>query len=152
MSLYSGEHRTTRVGRPSNDLCLCGLVAVGALLAQACATGDDGGAGVAVTTTDSAGVRIVDHAHTRDDLQSLPRWRIGDDPSFVVDTVEESGERRALYAPGLVVPLADGQVLVAEDRTLLVFDRAGALVRSLGGEGEGPGEYQRVMGAGALPD
>jgi hypothetical protein len=56
----------------------------------------------------------------------------------------------ALSEVGSVVPGADGSIYVAQPQEGLirVFDRSGRLVRTLGGRGSGPGEFQRLSDIG----
>ncbi|MFA9453378.1 MAG: 6-bladed beta-propeller [Candidatus Aminicenantaceae bacterium] len=46
----------------------------------------------------------------------------------------------------------DFYVLDYEDQTVKIFDRDGVYLRSFGGKGEGPGEFQNVIDMDILPD
>ncbi len=67
-----------------------------------------------------------------------------DHPSALVGNLEYNG---AAIGP-------DGSVYVATDswKGVHIFDRTGAWVRNLGGEGHGPGEFQWVRAVAASPD
>ncbi|MGD9523318.1 MAG: hypothetical protein AB7N73_06035 [Gemmatimonadales bacterium] len=119
-------------------------------IATAAACGDGAPAG-AHTAIDSAGVRVV--------TSTAPSW--GPDAGWRVDTVPElevgSGARAGdplLIGVEAVRRLADGQHLVAttDDQVLRWIDRDGAVVRTAGGAGEGPGEYRGLSVLGFIGD
>jgi hypothetical protein len=95
------------------------------------------------TRYDSAGVQIVAYSHLpeRADLE----LRLAQTPLVSIGLLEGDEEylfRRVSHA----VTLSDGSILVsdgsaAEFRT---FDSSGRFLRSFGGEGEGPGEFQEL--------
>lgn len=94
----------------------------------------------AVTITDSAGVTVVEHGSGVE--ESVPRWLVATEPELVVGA--EGSGATLTWVVGLAAR-PDGGVVVA-DRTqeILVFSGDGALVRRLGGEGDGPGEFRRL--------
>lgn len=119
-----------------------------ALSAQACGAGDDIVDSGTTTVADSAGVRIVEHVRggTGGARGDLPFWSIAEIPNLSIDSVVAgSGEARELD-PVLARVFEDGQVAVLEGQRIFVFDRSGSLVRTLGGRGEGPGEYRQIQG------
>jgi hypothetical protein len=110
------------------------------------AEGDGPGGSIAVSQTDSAGVRIVSISGSVD---SLPQWSLSE-PAL--------NEISAAAAPfiggvGAVAFLGDGQLLVEDNRTaeLRVFDADGQVLRLWGGRGDGPGEFQRIMRLSVTP-
>lgn len=126
----------SRIQRPSvAGLCL--------LSAVACA-GD--APKPAVTTTDSAGVAIVvssAEAGGREiDVTGVPAVRLG-----------EAGSTEFFRVAG-AIRLSDGSFVVLDggSREVRFFDSAGALVASEGGEGEGPGEFDRFASVSPFHD
>ena len=94
----------------------------------------------AVSVTDSAGVRIVESS-----VPAWPAgagWLVGTDPILTIGEV--SGDLN--YTFGFVshaLRLGDGSIVVADRSAseLRHFGPDGAFIRSLGGRGEGPGEF-----------
>lgn len=97
---------------------------------------------------DSAGVRIV----TVDPLASDAVCSLGDEPTLYLGDSEESEEQWFSRVLG-VARLSDGSVAVADDYSMQVrvFDPSGAHVRTMGREGEGPGEFKRLWLMWRLP-
>jgi hypothetical protein len=99
----------------------------------------------AVEVRDSAGVRIVQN----------PGPHLADSTAWVIDTaaavrigVPDGDEA---YVLGRVAGLQlrpDSSILVADGMTqdLRIFDRAGSIVRRVGGPGDGPGEFRGIAG------
>lgn len=93
---------------------------------------------------DSAGVRIVEYTPLEDWQQQVPlveRLRIG----------EAGGASELLLsslAAGKILP--DGSLVLADatSRDVLQFGGDGALRRTEGGEGQGPGEFEFIIGMG----
>ena len=81
-----------------------------------------------------------------------PEWSV--EPVFSLggaearDTTEEFGQIRSVVADG------DGQIYVADRilSTVRQFGAQGSFVRTIGREGQGPGEYRRPAGLGLLGD
>ena len=90
---------------------------------------------------DSAGVRIVENHRASWDVP----WRVSDEPSLTVGRTE-GHEGHALYQVTGALRLADGTVVVANSGTLelRLYDRDGVYLRSVGGRGGGPGEFQSL--------
>ena len=97
---------------------------------------------------DSAGVKVV----TIDPFASDAACSLSEEPTFYIGDSEESDEQWFTRVLG-AVRLSDGSVAVADDYTMQVriFDRSGAHVRSMGREGEGPGEFKRLWHLWRLP-
>ncbi|MDE2763454.1 MAG: hypothetical protein OXQ94_11820 [Gemmatimonadota bacterium] len=120
-----------------------------AAIAVVCASGcDDRPAPPPRIEVDSAGVRIV----TVDPLASDAVCSLGDEPTLYLGDSEESEEQWFSRVLG-VARLSDGSVAVADDYSMQVriFDPSGAHVRSMGREGEGPGEFKRLWLMWRLP-
>ena len=116
-----------------------------ALLATGC---DEQAAPPTRIEIDSAGVRIV----TIDPFASDAMCSLGEEPTFYVGDSEDSDEQWFTRVLG-VARLSDGSVAVADDYSMEVriFDPSGVHVRSMGREGEGPGEFKRLWLLWRLP-
>ena len=106
--------------------------------AMACrAEGESGTASV----TDSAGVEIVTN---RGNLwREGDEWRVSPDPDVSVGTFEGDAVYELFQVQG-AVRLSDGTILVLNAGTneLRSYNAAGRYLWSVGGEGEGPGEFR----------
>lgn len=97
---------------------------------------------------DSAGIRIV----TSDPFSSAAYCALGEEPVFSVGTVE--GDEPYMFGRIQdVARLSDGTVAVVDgsSREVRVFDEAGVHLRSIGGRGEGPGEFRNPWLFWVLP-
>ncbi len=138
----------------------CTTVLTVALAASACeprnsrSSAADGARGV--TVRDSAGIEIVEnHApeHPAGDF-----WTIDPEPEIVLggEEVLTGGANDSIQLVWDVVGVArvaDGRVAVlsGEGRQLLLFEPSGGLSRTIGGPGEGPGEFLRPVRLQYLP-
>jgi hypothetical protein len=111
-------------------------------LAIACSPDDRNSANV--TATDSVGVRIVE---SRDPIweRTGSSWRLQQTPVIHIRGDASDG-RYFLYRVTAAHRLANGSIVVGNSgtRQLLWFDSTGAFVRSIGGAGEGPGEFNNI--------
>jgi len=126
-------------------LLLIPAVAGMVMLSAACADRPD----TAKTTADSAGVRIVtNHSAVPPSGQE---WPVSSEPIVELGGGIEP-EVPLLRVTG-IAPLGDGRVVVGMNAPpqVLVFEENGSLVGSLGGEGDGPGEYASVFSLADLP-
>jgi hypothetical protein len=93
----------------------------------------------APTRADSAGVSIITYAA----LDTTLQLTLSESPILSIGVVE--GDEPYLFS-GIseIARLSDGSIAVAETRAreIRIFDRTGRFVRSMGGSGEGPGEFQ----------
>lgn len=134
---------------PRPTLMAITLVLLG-VLAAAC--GDAGADGPAerVTRRDSAGVEIVEsHAPAWGESE---RWTV--DPEPLVDlTATGDGREHQFFRVVGGTRLSDGTIVVADDGDdeLRLFSPEGEHLRTLGGPGEGPGEFIRLGRVTALP-
>lgn len=101
-----------------------------------------------VEITDSAGIRIV---------ISSPREAVfaelAAEPALAIGLLD--GPEELLFGDiESVARDAAGNLIVADDQTLeiRIFDPQGEYLRSMGREGEGPGEFLDLTGAWVLPD
>ncbi|HUF51399.1 MAG TPA: hypothetical protein VMN60_11220 [Longimicrobiales bacterium] len=122
------------------------LLAISALAmahAAACGVADGDGAPQSVVRTDSAGVEIVEnHAP---EWQPDGGWTVQQTPSLQIGRVDGT-EDQLLHGVVTARYVAEG-VLVAQHTELRFYNRDGALTRRLGGQGDGPGEFQRIQSA-----
>ncbi len=97
---------------------------------------------------DSTGVRIVSF----DPLGSDAMCSLGEEPTFYVGDDEGSEELWFSRVLGLA-RLSNGSVAVADavSSEVRIFDAAGTHVRSMGREGEGPGEFDHLWFMWRLP-
>ena len=117
-----------------------------AAITAACGPGEAGPSRPIVG--DSAGVVIV----TSDPLNSDERCTVGDEPFFAVgDALGD--ERYEFYSLRGMARLSDGSVAVIDrrDQRVRIFSDGGEFVRSMGGRGEGPGEFRNPWFMWALP-
>lgn len=100
------------------------------------------------TARDSAGVRVVDNrssAWTADDV-----WRLGE-PLLDLGGAD-AGADQAFRTVAAAVLVADRVVVAEEDGAVRYLDADGALIRTVGGGGDGPGEFRLVAGGGVSGD
>ncbi|WP_419166232.1 6-bladed beta-propeller [Candidatus Palauibacter sp.] len=100
------------------------------------------------SVVDSAGISIV----TSDPFGSDRGCTVGDEPFFTVgDALGD--ERYEFYTLRGMARLSDGSVAIIDrrDKRVRIFSEAGEFLRSMGGEGEGPGEFRNPLSMWALP-
>ena len=104
---------------------------------------DAGRESSSVVRRDSAGVRIME--------SSEPRWRDGEgwrvDPQPMVDlAISGTGPAHDFHRVQHAARLRDGTIAVADrgSNTIRLFTPEGAHLRTLGREGEAPGEFRRL--------
>lgn len=102
-----------------------------------------GGGEPAPVVRDSAGVRIVESR--RPAAGDADAWRVDEQPTVEVGVAEGAPEYQLSGVRG-AVRLANGAVVVANghSRELRFYDARGRFVRSAGGPGGGPGEFQSL--------
>ena len=89
--------------------------------------------------TDSAGVEVV----TSDPWGSEARCTLGNEPTLSIGTAEGDAPHM-FFQVRAAARLSDGSVAVVDgsSREIRLFDETGAHLRSMGGRGEGPGEFR----------
>lgn len=107
--------------------------------------------GPAVQVSDSAGVRIVE-TRVAADGAGPDEWSLAQAASLVVGDAPGMPGGEFHQVSG-AVRLSDGGIAVANRGTgeIFVYDADGAHVRSLGGSGQGPGEFTRLSELVVLP-
>lgn len=97
-----------------------------------------------VMVRDSAGITIVENATPHWTAETA--WRLDSARSLTIGSVDGPPEYQ-LYRVRGALRLDDGRIVVADggSRQIRFYDATGSHIRSVGGEGEGPGEY-RVPG------
>lgn len=137
--------------RKTTEVRLC-LAAM--LLVSACAA--DGGPGL-VTVRDT--VVMHDGAQVTIEVveselveEELATWRVDSIPALNLGGLD-GPEQVALFRVTGAYRLSDGRVVVADGGSseLKIFDGGGALTGTLGGPGEGPGEFRQLSYIGLLP-
>lgn len=123
------------------------LLLFAAVVSSGCSAERVAPGAVTVTESDSSGVRVV---AISGDPQSLPTWRLGATPLFEISGNVEP----FLSTVGEVEFLSDGSLLVEDNQTdvLRLFDSRGNFIRVIGGQGEGPGEFQNLTGLSVAGD
>lgn len=140
----SSEHRRLPI-LPSFSL----FFAAAGLLAAGC--GDTGKrSGAAPAIRDSAGVTIVEHPAGA--VEEAPRWTAGPEPALEIGSLDGDGPRQLAGVTDAAL-LSDGSVVVGHHQPpeLRYFSVDGAHVRTVGREGEGPGEFRHVSALLRLP-
>ena len=126
------------------------LIAVTALACQQDRQQQASSTGLASLIRDSAGIRITENARPPEGSR-LP-WRIGPEPTLAIGELEGE-EPYMLHRVGRFARLADGRIVVGNhgSNEVRVFDASGSHLVSLGGQGEGPGEFMSMVHATPWP-
>lgn len=87
-----------------------------------------------------------------EDLSALARWQVGDAPALRLDDTADSSNQ--FFRIAGVGRTASGGVVVANGGSsqIRVFDSTGSYLRSFGGQGKGPGEFERMSWIGRSGD
>ena len=125
-------------------LIICAAVALSAL--AACGGPDRSSR---VTITDSAGIRIVESVAPA--WEADEAWRVSG-PITSVGAIDGPPESQLHRVRG-VARLGDGRVVVSNQGSseIRLYDASGRWIRSIGGEGDGPGEFRLVRGFQIVP-
>jgi hypothetical protein len=121
----------------SASLFLC---AGAGIIVIACGSGDSAGRAAAIR--DSAGITIVENSGPA--WAGNAGWRVADNPLVDIGDVDR------VLGP---VRLSDGRLALANagSSEVRIYDAKGALLKSSGRAGSGPGEYQNLVGIWAGP-
>ena len=105
--------------------------------------------GTEYSVRDSAGVRIVENGSP---VTGTTEWQVGDSPVVQIGSLEEEAEYQ-LHEVSDALRLSDGRIVVASEGTndLRFYSSHGAFLRSVGGTGEGPGEFRGLVALERLP-
>lgn len=100
---------------------------------------------------DSAGILIIESAAPNWDLGEA--WVLPDSPSVEIGVVDGAPEYQ-LDGVTDALRLPDGRILIVDggSRELRFYDPDGRWIRSVGGQGRGPGEYESPAGAAVVHD
>jgi hypothetical protein len=103
-----------------------------------------------VTRRDSAGVHIVEN--TLSDSAGVPWWTLVAEPRLDVGAVEGS-ESEILFRVVDAIRLSDGRVVIANagSSQIRYYAADGTHRVTIGREGSGPGEFQRITGLLRMP-
>lgn len=110
----------------------------------ACGAGDGSTPSQPFSARDSAGIDIIDIVRPQWDEGA--GWRVSAQPTLEIGAVE-GDEAYQLYRVTHAIRLAGGSIVVANRGTqeLRWFGPDGGFLRSAGGEGEGPGEFNSLF-------
>lgn len=94
-------------------------------------------------------VQIVESAA---ELTDIPAWRVDAAPEMNIGALD-APQQVALFRVTGAYRLADGRVAVADGGSseIKVFASDGALAQTIGGQGDGPGEFRQMTFFGRLP-
>jgi hypothetical protein len=100
-----------------------------------------------VEVTDSAGIRVV--LNPFPEAAEVPLWILGGEPRAEIGVVDGADEYQLFDVSDAVV-LYSGGLAVANRGTHEVryYDAQGQFLRSVGGEGDGPGEFRGIQFVG----
>lgn len=116
----------------------------------ACAACAENAPGTSALVRDSAGVRIVEYRASTWEVGQ--EWRISREPLLEIG-VDDGPEAYQFFDLKGAVRLSDGRIVAANGGSgeLRYFDSEGVFLYSVGGEGEGPGEFRFLNFIGRLP-
>ncbi len=100
--------------------------------------------GSATVVRDSAGVTVVENHRS---LDQIGEWQLSPEPILQIGALSGPEEYQLHWVNG-ATRYADGGIAVANSgsKQISFFDAAGKYLRSVGGEGEGPGEFTFPVG------
>ena len=124
-------------------------VAVAAAMILVACTDPPGQPPVTVTTRDSAGIVIVENRI--DTLGIRAGWVLSGTPTLTIGGVDVPDSQQ-VFRVGGARRLPDGRIAVVDggDAELRIYDAEGQLEHTIGGKGEGPGEFESPQLAGLL--
>jgi hypothetical protein len=123
-----------------------GIVWLGGIGLYGC--GNYGGSGEAFTLEDSAGVVIATSSLSA--WRQGEQWSVSEQPSLILGGSQSSD---GLWRVGGYARALDGSlaVLSTGDRNVRIFDANGDLLRAIGREGSGPGEFRALRSIAIAP-
>lgn len=102
-----------------------------------------GPAGMAAAVALSASLLACGGADLDDSLGDL--WEVALQPETTIGSIPRNGQDEELYGVTDVALLADGGIVVAQQTTVSFFDADGGFRRSVGREGDGPGDFRQIQ-------
>jgi hypothetical protein len=126
-----------------------GLTTAAALLLTACGKGEHAPDPISVTR-DSVGIAIVENRAQPN--MGVAKWRLSGQPLIVIGGNEEDLGHQLMEVAG-AFRLEDGHIVVCDRGSgeVSFFTQNGDHLRSVGGQGEGPGEFRRLMAIDLIP-
>jgi hypothetical protein len=120
-----------------------------AMLTLGCAIGES--TATRFTATDSAGVEL--QVSTASQWEEGAGWRLAAEPTLQIGALDGAPEY-LFDRISDVRPLNDGGILAVNGGTaeIRIYDASGAHVRTMGRQGEGPGEFQGIASVVAQGD
>jgi hypothetical protein len=117
------------------------------LLAALCACSEERGSGSSFAARDSAGIHIAENG-----AAAGAAWKVSESPTVEIGTFEGEPAYQLFQATS-VARLGDGRIVVANGGTKEVryYGPDGRHLKSVGGDGDGPGEFRSIHWVGALP-
>lgn len=144
----------TVTGAGDRPLVVLPVLAALFLAASGCGDGappraDDGDL-VGFSARDSAGIVVAEN--TADRMDAVPRWRTAPEPALRTGTVEGDAAYQFSSIPDAAT-LSDGRIVALDliAAELRFYDPQGRHLRSVGGQGEGPGEFRFASDLWRLP-
>lgn len=115
------------------------------------ACSDDRSEASGITVRDSAGLEIVESSSRV--WAERERWTVSAEPVLEIGVLEGAPEYQFDGIVG-AIPLRGGGLAVADNGSdqIRLYDEEGRHVRSMGGTGDGPGEFQSLQWIGARGD
>lgn len=131
----------------STSIAAIAFVATIGLSVGACANQSEATSEAVVAQRDSANVRIIELSDPRGRM--LSEWNLETEPLLTIGTTTGASEYE-LFGAISAARLADGGVAVANSgtREVRVYDAGGTHVRTMGGAGQGPGEFSSLSWLG----
>lgn len=140
----------TSNGSPAHigSLAVTVAVALVVLLSLAVSCGGESN-NESYSLSDSAGITIVENSAAR--LARVPTWPVATEPTLSIESEDEAD--LVLFDVSSVAVLHGGTVAVTNSSRseVLLFSQRGSLLRTIGGSGEGPGEFRNVTSVVPLP-
>jgi len=126
-----------------------GVTIAAALLLTACGEGEPALDPISITR-DSVGIAIVENRARPN--TGVAEWSLSDQPLMVIGANEEDSGHQLMEVAG-AFRLEDGRIVVGDRGSgeASFFTQNAGHLRSVGGQGEGPGEFRRLMAIDLIP-
>jgi len=135
--------------RPTRRAPLALVALLGMLAIIPACSGADGGQAAATVARDSAGVTLVENPSPPDGESERSPFHVGAEPSLTLGGSDDD----PLFRVTGVLRLSDGTIVVANSGSsqLRYYTATGELLRTVGGKGGGPGEFEALDWISLLP-